>query len=49
MAFAYQLQIHFPEAIPPEEFTGQLTLSEPSLPVTLQDLMIPQAIWKDWL
>ena len=35
MDFAYQLQINFPEAITPEDFTGQLPNHEPSFPKTL--------------
>ena len=41
MAPAYQLQMNFPEAIPPEQFTRQLTNSEPSFPITLKDFTDP--------
>ena len=32
MAFAYQLQLNFPEAIPPEDFNRQLMSYELSFP-----------------
>ena len=35
MAFAYQLQMNFLEAIHCEECTGQLTYHEPSVPIVL--------------
>ena len=41
MVFTYQLQMHFPEVIPPEDFMGQLTKYEPSFPITLKDFSDP--------
>ena len=41
MAFAYHLQMNFPEAVLPEDFTSKLTDSEPRFSVTLQDFTNP--------
>ena len=41
MAFACQLQMTVPEAVPPEDFTLQFTGSKPKFLVTLQDFTDP--------
>ena len=35
MTFAQQLQMNFPEAVSPEDFTSKLTVTEPSFSVLL--------------
>ena len=46
MALAYQLQMNYPEEIPPEDCTGKLMNNEPSCLITLKDFLMPQVIWR---